>query len=168
MHERDWTCGTPMEGDAIAADGLRVNCLPSGGATLVSGNLVAAVEALAPAAPMLGLLAEIPHDGPYWMRIARDRALLCTTAPLHVEGWQDGFATSAADDLFVAFAVRGDRAGQLRDALVSAAPGSPSAATLILGHRAIAAAEAGGCRLWVERPEAAAFWSLLGRYCQAL
>ncbi len=58
------------------------------GQTLVSGDLEAAIKALASGAPLLGLY-ELAPKGRHALRIARDRALLVTPAPLAAE---DGFA----------------------------------------------------------------------------
>ncbi|MCU4655241.1 hypothetical protein N8I71_20555 [Roseibacterium sp. SDUM158016] len=170
MDKRDWTGMTPAPGDRIEAEGLCITCLAPEGATLVSGDLDAAIAHLAPGRPMLGLLGPLPEQGGFALRIARDRALLCTASPLGVEGWREGFAASAADDLYLALSVAGPRAGVLRSACLSAEAGSPSAAALCVGTVALVAGEADGAgwRLWVPGPEAAAVWHRLGRLAVSL
>jgi hypothetical protein len=160
MTERDWTTRTPDPGETVEAEGIVLRVEEPAGATLISGDLEAAVAALAPGAPMLGLLDDLP-DGPFALRIARDRALLCTRAPLGVEGWHGSHAASAADDLFLIISVTGPRAPELRAACMSAEAGSPSAATLFAGQGALVSRAGDGIVVRVQRPEAAAVWATL-------
>ncbi|APE44575.1 hypothetical protein BOO69_15000 [Sulfitobacter alexandrii] len=167
MDERDWTTATPVPGDEMSETGLRIRCLPAAGATLVSGDLAAAITALSPGAPILGFLEQAPGR-PFALRVARDRALLCTDAPLGVEGWQDGFAASAADDLYVEIAVDGPRAPDLLSACTGTEGTSPSAAILLAGIGVLVSGAPDGFSLRVQAPEAAALWSYLGRLAQVI
>ena len=167
MSERDWTTRTPEPGETIEAEGLTIRCEQPGGATLLSGDLDAAIAELAPGARVVGLLGELPAL-PHALRIARDRALLCTDAPLDIVGWHGTYASSSADDLFVELTITGRRAPEIQSACMSAEAGSPSAATLFSGHGALVAAVPGGLSLRVQRPEAAALWARLDALTRAL
>ena len=167
MTEREWITRTPVPGETIEAEGLTIRCEPPSGATLISGDLEAAIDALAPGAPMLGLLAPLTPL-PHALRIARDRALICTAGPLAVEGWHARFAASAADDLFLVFTVTGHRAADIESACMSAEAGSPSAATLFAGHLALVARVSDGISVRVQHPEAAAVWARLEALSRAL
>lgn len=167
MNERDWTTRTPKPGASIRADGLDIRCDAPAGATLISGDLEAALAALAPGAPILGLLAEIP-SGIFALRIARDRALLCIPEPLKAEGWQAGYAASAADDLYLAVIITGPRAPDIASACMTAEAGSPSAATVFAGHSALVARVTDGISVHVQHPEAAAVWARLEALSRAL
>ena len=86
------------------------------GQTLISGDLEAALEALAPGAPLLGLYGLAP-DSAHALRIARDQALLVTPAPLGVaEGWRDGWCATAVDDGWACVDVEGARRAARADA----------------------------------------------------
>jgi hypothetical protein len=167
MTERDWTTRTPEPGASIRADGFDMTCDAPAGATLISGDLEAAVAALAPGAPILGLLAKIP-SGPFALRIARDRMLLCTPEPLQAEGWHASYAASAADDLYLAVTITGPRAPEIASACMTADAGSPSAATVFAGHSALIARVTGGISVRVQHPEAAAVWARLEALSKAL
>ncbi len=167
MDERDWTTRTPDPGATLMGEGVTIRCAAESGASLVSGDLDAAIASLAPGAPMLGLLDEVPEK-PFALRIARDRALLCTDAPLGQEGWRDGFAVSGADDLFLVIEITGARRDEIRSACLGGGVGSPSAATLFAGQGALVATCPGGLCVRVEAPQAAALWTHLDRLIAAL
>ena len=167
MDDRHWTSVTPEPGATLEAPGVTITCAADAGAALVSGDLDAAIAALAPGAPMLGLLDACP-DRPHALRIARDRALLVTEAPLWRDGWEGTYAVSAADDLFLKITITGDRAAEIRDACMSAAGGSASASTLFAGHAALVVSVANGICVRVQRPEAAALWAHCGRLVTSL
>ncbi|RJE82078.1 hypothetical protein [Paracoccus onubensis] len=161
MRERDWTNAAPEACDLIEAQGVTVRCLAPGGATLISGDLDAAVAVLAPGAPMIGLLEQIP-DGPFALRIARDRALLCTQEPLDVSpGWHEIFALSPADDLYVPFEIAGEEAEALRNSCMSAQAGSLSAMTLFGGKECLVTRARTAIRVWIPRSETAELWTRL-------
>lgn len=162
MDERVWRTRTPEPGDRIERHRVAVELRPPGGATLISGDLDAALADLAPGAPVLGLLGDQSLP-PYAIRIARDRALLCTALPLDADGWHGRFAASAADDLYLEFHITGPGTGDMRDACMSAPEGSPSAATLFGGTRTLVTGLSDGIAVRVERTEAAALWALLDR-----
>ncbi|MBV6638713.1 MAG: hypothetical protein KI788_22730 [Mameliella sp.] len=163
-----WTTASPTPGSILQGQSMSVTCLPSTGAALISGNLDAAIAALAPGAALLGLLDARPHT-PFALRIARDRALLITAEPLDlVPGWHDGFAVSPADDLYLVLAITGEGARGLQDACLSAPAGSPSAATPFGGHACLVLDNGQGPDVWVPAPEAAALWLRLSRLVAAL
>ena len=113
---------------------------------LISGDLGAAIAALAPGAPLLGLYAPAPA-GAHALRIARDRALLVTPAPLGAaDGWRDGWCATAVDDGWAAIDVEGPDAPSALAQGTSAdlAAGSPSAAVLFAGFRCLLAADGRG------------------------
>lgn len=162
-----WTTPTPLPGRTIEGEGLLITCLPPTGATLISGDLDAAIAALAPGAPLLGLLAPRPV-APFALRIARDRALLITPDVLDVApGWRERYALSPADDLYLCLAIEGARSAQLLSACLSASGGSPSAAVPFGGHACLVLARETGADVWVPRPEAAALWLRLSRLIAA-
>jgi hypothetical protein len=167
MDDRHWTSRSPDAGATLEAPGLTIACAADGGAALISGDMDAAIAALAPGAPMLGLLDACP-DGPHALRIARDRALLVTPAPLWRDGWQGTYAVSAADDLFLKLTITGPRAGEIGAACMSAARGSASASTLFAGHGALVVSVANGLCVRVQRPEAAALWAHCGKLVTSL
>jgi len=163
MRERDWTNPPPAAGDAIEAGDLVISCLEAGGAAVVSGDLDAALTALAPGAPLIGLLGELPLTGAFALRIARDRMLLCTPRPLGAApGWHDGFALSRADDLYRVFEIAGDADGILLAACMSAGAGSASAMTLFTDKPCLVARAGGSVRVWAPRPDMAEIWVRLG------
>lgn len=168
MSERDWTTRTPQPGDWLNLDGLRIAVCRRAGATLVSGDLDAAIAALSPGAPLLGLLSELP-EGPCALRIARDRALLCTAVPLEAEGWHGSYAASAADDAFAHVLITGPRWRDVQAACLAAPDPSPSAATRFAGFGALVATlPGGGLSVRVEAPHAAALWAQLVRLAGVL
>jgi hypothetical protein len=163
MPERDWTTQTPIPGTVFESGHCQISCLGPKGASLVSGSLDRAFAELAPGAPLLGLLDDEPEQAPYAVRIARDRALLCTDEPLGLHGWQDGYAISAADDLFASIMITGAGADDIRASCMAAEAGSPSAATLFGGVAALVTATSEGLIVRVQTPEAAALWAHLRR-----
>lgn len=106
------------------------------GQVLVSGKLAAAAAALAPGAPEAGLWSLVDADR-YAVRMARDRALIVSPAPVPVDpGWRaGGWAASAADDLYTVLEIEGEGLGALASEAVTADldRGSPSAALLFAG-----------------------------------
>lgn len=162
MDDRHWGIATPKPGSVRASRGLLVSCTADAGATLISGDLSAAIDALAPGAPMLGLLDDKP-PGPHALRIARDRALLITEAPLRWEGWQDGYAASAADDLHLRITITGRRAAEIRSMFMSVESGSASCSTLFAGCVALVVSVEDGLCVRITQPKAAAVWAHLNR-----
>lgn len=136
MREMDWPEPPPLAGVLIETGALRVTLSALGGATLISGDLRAALDTLAPGAPMLGLGGAAP-DAPFALRIARDRVLLVTDAPLEAEpGWYAaGYATTPADDQWSQVLVTGPDAGRViaEGTAADLGRGSPSAALLFAG-----------------------------------
>ena len=171
MDERDWISRTPAPGERLAGPQARAELLAPAGALLISGDLDAALAAVAPGAPMLGLGGAVPGDGTFALRIGRDRALLCTPAPLDAEpGWREaGFAATPADDAWLVLRLHGAGALGVLGACTGADPrgGSPSAAIGCAGTVCLLAADGAGWRLWVPRAEAAAVWLRLGRLIDA-
>ena len=77
MRETDWTAARRAEGARVARPGFSARARTGHGQTLISGDLDAALAALAPGAPFVGLHGLAP-DGPHALRIAPDKALLVT------------------------------------------------------------------------------------------
>jgi hypothetical protein len=152
MHEMDWP---PARGGAgLLIDRKRLNArrIDALGQTLISGNLEAAIAALAPSAPMLGLYALAP-SGAHALCFGRTSALLVTPAPFNAtEGWRDGWCATSVDDAWAAVEVSGEDAAQALMQATSAdlASGSPSAAILVFGLRGLLARTPTGFRMHVE------------------
>ena len=116
-------------------------------------------------APILGLYALAP-EGAHALRIARDRALLVTPAPLGAaDGWREGWCATSVDDGWAAVDVVGPDAPLALAQGTSAdlAGGSPSAAVLFAGLRCLLARTEAGFRLHVEAPWLEALLTLAGR-----
>lgn len=152
MDDRIWTTPAPTPGTALTLRHCTLRCLPPQGAALISGALDRALARLAPTAPILGLLQAQPATGPFALRIARDRALLCTSAPLGIQGWFDGWAISAADDAYVALHISGPAAPDLQAACMAPNRASPSAMVRFAGHYGLVSTDATG---FIARVEAA-------------
>lgn len=154
MDERIWTDRALAMGEGIDVPGARITRETTGAQSLISGNLDAAIAALAPRAAMLGY-AETPAGPDAAIRIARDRALLVTEAPVtRAAGWQEeGFALSHAAEMYACLSLRGPGAGEvLAQALASPAPiGSASAMVHAMGLRALVTGLSDGLALWVEQ-----------------
>jgi hypothetical protein len=154
MREMEWP--PARGGGELRIDRPRLNARRLGGLgqTLISGDLDAAVAALAPAAPMLGLYALAP-EGAHALRIGRTSALIVTPAPLAiVDGWRDAWCATSVDDGWAAVEVSGADAQQALMQATSAdlASGSPSAAVIIFGLRGLLARTPSGFRVHVESP----------------
>ena len=111
MREHDWARARSPQGTLVEKPRLVARAREGRGCTLISGDLDAALTALAPGAPLLGLYALAP-EGPHALRIARDRALLVTPAPLAPqEGWQGdgalGWCATSVDDGWAILDVEG-------------------------------------------------------------
>jgi hypothetical protein len=133
---------------------LQVRALDGLGQTLISGDLEAAVAALAPGASTLGLYALAP-EGAHALRIGRTSALLVTPARLAApDGWRDGWCATGVDDGWAAVEVFGADAPQALAQATSAdlAAGSPSAAILFFGLRGLLARTSQGFRIHIEAP----------------
>ena len=154
MREMQWT---PARGGAdllIDRPRLAARRLGGLGQTLISGDLDAAIGSLAPGAPTLGLYAPAP-DSAHALRIGRNSALLVTPAPLAArDGWRDGWCATSVDDGWAAVEVSGEDSAQALMQATSAdlGSGSPSAAVLVFGLRALLARTPAGFRVHVEAP----------------
>ena len=166
MRETRWPAARGRAGLLIDRPRLQARALDGLGQTLISGDIEAALAALAPAAPTLGLYALAP-DGAHALRIGRMSALLVTLAPLKghseerpsfdgpaAEGWRDGWCATSVDDGWAAVEVSGADAPQALMQATSAdlAAGSPSAAVLVFGLRGLLARTESGFRVHVEAP----------------
>jgi hypothetical protein len=154
MRETRWPPARGRAGILIDRPGLKARALDGLGQTLVSGDLDAALAALAPGAPILGLHALAP-DGAHALRIGRASALLVTPTPLGAaDGWRDGWCATSVNDGWAAVEVSGADAPLALTQATSAdlAAGSPSAATLFFGLRALLARTQAGFRAHVEAP----------------
>jgi hypothetical protein len=135
------------------------------GQVLVSGKLAAAMAALAPGAAETGLWGLADADR-YAVRMARDRALIVTPAPMPVEpGWRaEGWAASLADDLYTVLEIEGEGLDALASEAVTADldRGSPSAALFFAGIPVLLYRRAPHvARLHVENALAPALWHWL-------
>jgi sarcosine oxidase gamma subunit len=154
MRETDWTPARGAKGALIAKPGLSARARGRIGQTLISGDLDAALAALAPGAPFVGLYGMAP-DRAHALRIARDKALLVTPAPIRAaEGWREGWSATSVDDGWVALDVKGSHAPLvlMQGTAADLTAGSPSAALLLAGRRCLLARIEAGFRLHVERP----------------
>lgn len=155
MREMHWPETEPLKGVLIDTGVLHVSCAPMGGAALISGDLGAAVAALAPGALMLGLGEECGAL-PWAARIARDRVLLVTQSTCSARaGWHEGgFAVTPADDLWTAFTITGPAADRViaEGTAVDPDGGSPSAAVLFAGRSGLLLRVSSGYVVCVETP----------------
>jgi hypothetical protein len=166
MRETRWPPARGRAGTLIDRPRLQARALDGLGQTLVSGDLDAAVGTLAPGAPILGLHALAP-EGAHALRIGRASALLVTPAPrigrseerpsfdgLAADGWRDGWCATSVDDGWAAVEVSGADAPLALMQATSAdlAAGSPSAAVVFFGLRALLARTQAGFRVHVEAP----------------
>lgn len=155
MRETDWAPARPFDGPLVARPGFAVRALTGIGQTLVSGDCEAAFRAIAPGAPTLGLFESVPEAAAaYALRIAHDRALIVTPAPLALEdGFRDGFCVTHMDDGYAALIIEGDGAPLvlMQGCAEDLSAGSPSAAVLFAGFRVLLARTEAGFRLHVER-----------------
>jgi hypothetical protein len=152
MRETRWPAARGRAG--LIIDQPRLRALDGLGQTLISGDIEAAVAALAPGALTLGLYALVP-DGAHVLRIGRASALLVTPAPIEGrDGWRDGWCATSVDDGWAAVEVSGADAPDVLMQATSAdlAAGSPSAAVLAFGLRALLARTQAGFRVHVEAP----------------
>ncbi|HKN28037.1 MAG TPA: hypothetical protein VJY34_09200 [Roseiarcus sp.] len=154
MREMAWAPARRGTGTLIDRPRLTARALGGLGRTLISGDLGAAIAAIAPGAPLIGLYGPAP-TGAHALRIARDRALLVTPAPLAAaDGWRDGWCATGVDDGWAAIDLEGPDAPSALAQGTSAdlAADSPSAAVLFAGLRCLLARIDGGFRLHVEAP----------------
>jgi hypothetical protein len=154
MREMQWPPARRAEELLIDRQQLAARRLDGLGQTLISGDLDAAIAALARGAPMLGLYALAP-EGAHALRIGRTTALLVTRAPIPAaDGWRDDWCATNVDDGWAAVEVSGEDAPQALMQATSAdlASGSPSAAVLIFGLRGLLVRASSGFRVHVESP----------------
>jgi hypothetical protein len=154
MRETRWPPARGRAGLLIDMPRLQARALDGLGHTLISGDLEAAVAALAPGAPILGLHALAP-EGAHALCIGRTSALLVTPAPLGAaDGWRDGWCVTSVDDGWAAVEVSGAGAPLALMQATSAdlGAGSPSAAVIVFGLRALLVRTQAGFRLHVEAP----------------
>lgn len=154
MREMRWLPARSGAGLLIHRPRLQAQRLGGLGQTLISGDLEAAVAALAPGAPMLGLYAPAP-EGAHALRIGRLSALLVSPAPLVVaDGWREGWCATSVDDGWAAIDVSGADAPLALAEGTSADldAGSRSAAVLFFGLRGLLARTPSGFRVHVETP----------------
>ena len=154
MRETRWPAARGRSGLLIDRTRLQARALDGLGQTLISGDLDAALAALAPGASILGLHAIAPQ-GAHALRIGRASALLVTPAPIAAtDGWRDGWCATSVDDAWAAVEVSGADAAQalMQATSVDLAGGSPSAAVLFFGLRGLLARIESGFRVHVEAP----------------
>ncbi len=154
MREMEWPPARGGGGLLIDHARLMARRLGGLGQTLISGDLNAAIAALAPGAPMLGLYT-LPPSSAHALRIGRTSALLVTSAPLDAaDGWRDGWCATSVGDGWAAVEVSGaDAAWALMQATsADLASGSPSAPVLIFGLRGLLTRAPSGFRVHLESP----------------
>jgi hypothetical protein len=154
MREMNWPPARRTDGMLIHRPRLQARALSGRGSALISGDIEAAMGALAPGAPILGLYTLAP-EGAHALRIARDRALLVTPAPLGAsDGWREGWCASSVDDGWAAVDVDGPDASLALAQGTSAdlTANSPSAAVLFAGLRCLLVRTETAFRLHVETP----------------
>jgi len=153
MRETAWAPARRAEGLLIERPRLVARALAARGQALISGDLEAAVAGLAPGAPLLGLYALAP-TGAHALRIARDRALLVTPAPLGAIGGRDFWFATSVDDGWAAVEVEGADApcALAQGTAADLDAGSPSAAARFADMRCLILRTDSGFRLHVEAP----------------
>jgi hypothetical protein len=162
MREINWPPAWRAEGILIDRSRLQARALSGRGSAMISGEIEAAIRALAPGAPILGLYALAP-EGAHALRIARDRALLVTPAPLGTaDGWRESWCATSVDDGWAAVDVAGPETplALMQGTSTDLAANSPSAAVLFAGLRCLLVRTEAGFRLHVEAPwlEALLIW----------
>jgi hypothetical protein len=166
MDERDWTDRPLAEGARLSGPGCSVTRVGPGVLHAVSGDLEAALAALAPGAAMLGF-GETPGTADFALRVGRDHALLVTGSAIDAPaGWDArGFALSAAGGAYARLDLVGPAARDLLASGLASAPpwGSPSASVQAFGARALVSGRPEGLTLWVERGALTACNGLLSR-----
>ncbi|WP_425039513.1 hypothetical protein [Primorskyibacter sp. S187A] len=156
MDERIWTDTPLQEGERLAKPDCEITRVATGHQSLISGQLDAALRLLAPDIPEAGFGGRA-DPAETAIRIARDRMLLVTRAPLpQPAGWHAaGFAVSRAGALYAPLRFSGTCAwDMLAHGLISPPPhGSRSAALHVAGISALvtgpAEGRADGLTLWV-------------------
>lgn len=163
MRETNWSPARPLDGVLVARPGFVARAVAGLGQTMISGDLAAALKTLARGAPLLGIMRAVPK-GRHALRIARDRALLVTPAPLEAaDGWREGWCATRMDDAYAVIEVEGAGAGDVLMQATAAdlAAVSPSAAVMFAGQRVLLVRTVGGFRLHVERPRLEALMTWL-------
>lgn len=158
-----WT-PAPAEDAVLSGRGFEARCVNGLGQTLLSGDVHAAVSALAPSADEVGLW-DIASGEACSVRLSRDRALLVTRKRLDIApGWRDGFVATPCDDAYAVVDFLGDEREEIIAEAASAnlEAGSRSAALLFAGVPALLYRIATDvARLHVERPLLAYIWAWL-------
>jgi hypothetical protein len=154
----DWTAAT------LSRNGWMARRVSGLGQTLVSGDLDAAFSKLASGAPEVGLWG-VAEASTFFVRMARDRALLVTPSPLPVEpGWRGVWVATPCDDLYAVLDIGGEAIADLVAEGTSAdlETGSRSAAVLFAGVPVLLyRTSSTTVRLHVESPLAAYLWTWL-------
>lgn len=160
-----WSPLPDWAGARIERGGWTVVPVAGLGQTLISGDVEAALDALAPGGAQVGLWGLCDTDR-VMVRIARDRALLVTPRPLGIGlGWHEaGYAATPCDDAYAVFALTGEGAANILATATAAdfEAGSRSASLLFAGVPALVYRTApDAVRLHVEGPLAAYVWAWL-------
>ena len=167
MHDRAkfWTPAPNWSAVALQGEGWTARRVAGLGQTLVSGDLVAAIAALAPGAPEVGLWGIADPAEAFSLRIARDRALLVTPSPLTLApGWRGGWVATPCDDACAVLEISGAAMPEIvaEGTAANLEAGSRSAAALFAGVTAFLCRTAPQtARLHVESPFAAYLWTWL-------
>ena len=146
-----WQCGNTT-----------VTCLDAVDALLVSGDMTRFAEHQGQIRSV-GLGQAAP-DGPFLLRLARDRALWVEPGNARPpDGWHDGFAISAAGDAYAIIQLLGDSARHLlaQGTSTNLHTPSPSAALLFAGEPAALCRRGDAWWLWVTRSHLPYHWQWL-------
>ncbi len=170
MSDMDWPDVLPEPGSMIVSAGFSALSLDGSGAVLLSGDTEAAMAQLAPGAPMLGLLDEQPEFASFALRIAPDRALLCSDLPLDIAPGTlaAGFSVRAAGDHYSVFRLEGARARLILAALVGETQASSFAVAHIGDSACLVSSTPAGFEIRVPRADAPAIWGLVSHLADAL
>ena len=166
MHDRGqfWNPQPDWGTARIERDGYSIRRVPGLGQTLVSGEIDVAIAEFTPDAPEAGLWSVVEAE-PFAVRIARDRALLVSPAPLGVvPGWRNGCAVTPCDDAYAILEVSGTALREIvaEGTSVDIEAGSRSAAVLFAGVTVfLYRTRPETARLHVEAPLVAYLWAWL-------
>ncbi|HWA49717.1 MAG TPA: hypothetical protein VG742_15700 [Dongiaceae bacterium] len=161
-----WPAVPDWSAASIRKPGLEIAVAPAATISLVSGDLAKFLAQHHGDTASIGPRGMIAGDR-YALRLAPDRLLSVGPGAQVASGWSDGVATTDVSDGYLLFDVTGPTASDVMamgaeyDFASRPALATESAAMLFAGLKVSIARIAGGWRLHVERPYAAALWHWL-------